>query len=77
MKAVIDAINQADEKLWIQFPATPSDGVKVAAGFRRLSSCQVIPNCIGCIDGWLCPIKVPRADYVAKRAFFVVVTDRE
>ena len=55
---VIDVINQADE-LRIQFPATPGDRVKVAAGFRRLSSRQVIPNCIGCIDGWLCPIKVP------------------
>jgi hypothetical protein len=67
---VIDAINQADE-LRIQFPATPADRVKVAAGFRRLSSRQVIPNCIGCIDGWLCPIKVPTSDSVANvRSFF-------
>jgi hypothetical protein len=67
---VIDAINQADE-LRIQLPATPGDRVKVAPGFRRLSSRQVIPNCIGCIDGWLCPIKVPRADYVSNvRSFF-------
>jgi hypothetical protein len=67
---VIDVINQADE-LRIQSPATPGDRVKVAAGFRRLSSRQVIRNCIGCIDGWFCPIKVPRADYVANvRSFF-------
>ncbi len=67
---VIDAINQADE-LRIQLPATPGDRVKVVAGFRRLSSRAVIANCIGCIDGWLCPIKVPRADYVANvRSFF-------
>jgi F0F1-type ATP synthase epsilon subunit len=37
---VISAINQADE-LRIQFPATPGERVKVAAGFLRLSSRQV------------------------------------
>jgi hypothetical protein len=35
-EVIEDAINQAD-KLRIQFPATPGDRIKVAAGFGRLS----------------------------------------
>ncbi|KAE8988313.1 hypothetical protein PF010_g30562 [Phytophthora fragariae] len=42
-----------------------------AAGFRALSRVSAIPGCIGVIDGWLCPIRVPRSNECGRvTAFF-------
>eukprot|EP00644_Phytophthora_capsici_P019370 jgi/Phyca11/133397/e_gw1.442.3.1 len=58
--AVIKAINST-RSLAIKFPVTDDEMEMSAAGFRSISICA-IPGCIGAIDGWLCPIRVPRAN---------------
>eukprot|EP00644_Phytophthora_capsici_P018163 jgi/Phyca11/68342/gw1.25.311.1 len=58
---VMYAINDA-EKLAPRFPRAPDELEEAAAAFRSCSNYGVIEHCIGVIDGWLCPIRVPRYD---------------
>jgi hypothetical protein len=57
--AVMDAINTALE-LQPRFPITQAELAKAADGFECRSSNGIIRGCIGAIDGWLCPIRVPK-----------------
>eukprot|EP00918_Siedleckia_nematoides_P085183 GHVU01187287.1.p1 GENE.GHVU01187287.1~~GHVU01187287.1.p1 ORF type:complete len:354 (-),score=11.33 GHVU01187287.1:366-1427(-) len=67
---VIDAV-LAEESLRIRFPATHAERVATAAGFARRSPLGAINGCIGCIDGLLCKIRVPRKCEVARvKSFF-------
>lgn len=70
MEEVFAAINSHPD-LAISFPSTNFERRKVAAGFQRKSKDGVFNNVIGCIDGWLCPIKVPtRAEVGNVQSFF-------
>eukprot|EP00918_Siedleckia_nematoides_P095318 GHVU01209270.1.p1 GENE.GHVU01209270.1~~GHVU01209270.1.p1 ORF type:complete len:392 (+),score=25.39 GHVU01209270.1:1466-2641(+) len=66
---VVHAINGC-AALDPQFPSTRDEREAMARGFNRLSSSGLFTRCIGCIDGWLCPIKVPRSDEVNRVASF-------
>eukprot|EP00918_Siedleckia_nematoides_P007840 GHVU01017073.1.p1 GENE.GHVU01017073.1~~GHVU01017073.1.p1 ORF type:complete len:405 (+),score=31.62 GHVU01017073.1:240-1454(+) len=67
---VIDAIND-DPGLEVHFPRTPEEREAMAAGFARESAEGVIDGCIGCVDGWLCPIAAPSSNSVGRvSAFF-------
>lgn len=58
-QAVLRSINTCRE-LAKHFPQGNDDMEVAAAGFRSISKDGAIPGCIGAIDRWLCPIRVPR-----------------
>ncbi|EGZ28757.1 hypothetical protein PHYSODRAFT_309513 [Phytophthora sojae] len=58
---VMFAINDADE-LAPRFPRKQDEMKSAARGFQDRSNHGVITNCIGVVDGWLCPIRVPHRD---------------
>eukprot|EP00918_Siedleckia_nematoides_P039018 GHVU01084932.1.p1 GENE.GHVU01084932.1~~GHVU01084932.1.p1 ORF type:complete len:468 (+),score=27.97 GHVU01084932.1:108-1511(+) len=66
---VIDAIN-SEAALGLHFPATAAERRATAAGFAATSPHGVINGCIGCVDGWLCPIIAPPADSVGRVSNF-------
>ena len=69
---VIEAINEStDPELQLHFPSSDEQILAACSKFRALSSNDVIRGCVGCIDGWLCPIIVPGDGTVAKvKSFF-------
>ncbi|POM69632.1 Hypothetical protein PHPALM_14062 [Phytophthora palmivora] len=48
--------------------------IEAAAQFQFLSNHGVIENCIGVIDDWLCPIRVPRNDECGRVTSFFQAT---
>jgi|UPI00043EFA5F hypothetical protein len=67
---VMDAINTAVE-LQLIFPLSAGQLEEAAAGFLVRSEKGIISGCIGAVDGWLCPIRVPKVDECGKViAFF-------
>ncbi|ETI48403.1 hypothetical protein F443_07577, partial [Phytophthora nicotianae P1569] len=56
---VMYAINDAEE-LAPQFPKTSDELKAASAAFQACSNYGVISDCVEVIDGWLCPIRVPR-----------------
>ena len=67
----LDAIIASNNAyLKIQFPENDEEILKMADSFRSLSTNDVIRGCVGCIDGWLCPIDVPSKKEVAKVVSF-------
>ncbi|OWZ04056.1 hypothetical protein PHMEG_00024112 [Phytophthora megakarya] len=67
---VIDAI-VVHLGLQLHFPTTVPAQRNAAKEFQRLRSSHVIKGCVGAVDGWLCPIRVPCKDEVARvRSFF-------
>lgn len=56
---VMDAINTVSE-LAPKFPSTNPELKVAAQGFASRSSSGILQGCIGAINGWLCPIRVPR-----------------
>lgn len=68
---VVNVINEATaEELLIKFPKNGQEAMKMADDFQSLSSSGVVNGCIGCVDGWLCPIKVPHKNEVGKVTSF-------
>lgn len=59
MVAIVD-----HPELALKFPKTEAECQVVADGFLSISSNQAIGNCVGAIDGFLMPIKVPTAKEV-------------
>jgi hypothetical protein len=57
---VMGAINTCAD-LNMVFPASPNLMKLASQGFKSVSENGIIEGCIGVIDGWLCPIRVPRA----------------
>eukprot|EP00918_Siedleckia_nematoides_P067898 GHVU01147741.1.p1 GENE.GHVU01147741.1~~GHVU01147741.1.p1 ORF type:complete len:304 (-),score=20.22 GHVU01147741.1:1132-2043(-) len=55
---VLDAINE-DELLAVRFPDTREEREFMARGFKNSTHTGLFARCIGCIDGMLCPIRVP------------------
>ncbi|POM62800.1 hypothetical protein PHPALM_27989 [Phytophthora palmivora] len=67
---VVDVIN-AHPDLQLRFPTTVATQRHAAKSFERLSSSRVVKGCIGAVNGWLCPIRVPWRKEVAQvRSFF-------
>ena len=63
---VREAINEStDPELQLHFPSSDEEILEACSKFRALSSNDVIWGCVGCIDGWLCPIIVPGDGRVA------------
>jgi hypothetical protein len=56
---VMNAINDS-KGLDLVFPANQSQMRSAADGFLSQTENKIIGGCIGVIDGWLCPIRVPR-----------------
>lgn len=56
---VLDTINTRNA-IGFVFPGTTEARKNVSAGFRRITTSNVFNNVIGCIDGWMGPIKVPQ-----------------
>ncbi|ETO86146.1 hypothetical protein F444_00270 [Phytophthora nicotianae P1976] len=63
------AINDAD-KLAPRFPRTSDELETTSASFRSCSNYGVIEHCIEVIDGWLCPIRVPRQNECVESCLF-------
>ncbi|KAE9017752.1 hypothetical protein PR002_g13302 [Phytophthora rubi] len=55
---VVDAIT-AHAELQLQFPTSVQAQRRVAKAFEQLSNSHVMKGCVGAVDGWLCPIRVP------------------
>jgi hypothetical protein len=56
--------------LKIQFPSDEQALRESAREFTRLSSGGMLTGCVGALDGWLCPIKVPRKKEVGRVTSF-------
>jgi hypothetical protein len=54
----------------IKFPKRGQEAMKMADDFQSLSSSGVVNGCIGCVDGWFCPINVPHKNEVGKVTLF-------
>eukprot|EP00918_Siedleckia_nematoides_P032247 GHVU01069791.1.p1 GENE.GHVU01069791.1~~GHVU01069791.1.p1 ORF type:complete len:307 (+),score=12.85 GHVU01069791.1:82-1002(+) len=67
--AVIDAIND-DDSLAPHFPSTAAEREATALGFSRSTPITVFNRCLGCVDGWLCPIIVPSESDVNRVSSF-------
>jgi len=72
---VIETINEVE--VWkIDFPNNRDLQLKMAAGFKKISSNHVITGCVGAIDGWLCPIITPTPTKVGRvTAFSLDITN--
>ncbi|EGZ05951.1 hypothetical protein PHYSODRAFT_320040 [Phytophthora sojae] len=67
---VVEAII-AHPDLQLQLPTTLAAQRHAACGFKKFSTSRVIKGCVGAVDGWLCPIKVPKKKEVTRvRSFF-------
>ncbi|ETO81929.1 hypothetical protein F444_03844 [Phytophthora nicotianae P1976] len=67
---VVDTIVDHPD-LQLQFPSTIATQRYAAKQFENLSSSRVLKGCVVAIDGWLCPIRVPKKDEVSRvRSFF-------
>ena len=66
---VLRAINNC-EQLQLKFPTTKEDMQHIALGFKKISNDGIITGCIDCIDGWLCPINVPKKNEVGRVTAF-------
>ncbi|GMF46078.1 unnamed protein product [Phytophthora fragariaefolia] len=56
----------AHPDLQLQFPRTLTAQRQATKSFMNLSSGCVMRGCVGDIDGWLCPIWVPRKNEVTR-----------
>ena len=57
---VVDAICHCDDAaLRITLPQSDTEYEKMTSGFSKRSACGSFKGCVGCVDGWLCPIKEP------------------
>lgn len=68
MVRVITTIS--DSRLTLHFPSTDAEISSMTRAFETISSNNIITGCIGAIDGWLCPIEVPRRGDVRKVTSF-------
>ena len=67
---VLDAIICTTE-LDLVFPNTKKRVQEMALGFRDFSTENILSGCIGCIDGWLCEIRMPASHEVGRvQSFF-------
>lgn len=63
--------SRGESALDITFPSNEEAMFAMAIGFRAKSSNNVMSGCVGCVDGWLCPIQVPSKFEVKKvKSFF-------
>ncbi|KAE8960757.1 hypothetical protein PF001_g30564, partial [Phytophthora fragariae] len=62
---VVDAII-AHPELQLQFPTTVQAQRHASKAFERLSNSRVMKGCVGAVDGWLCPIRVPQKKEVSR-----------
>jgi hypothetical protein len=60
----------ACEQLGFFFPNSVAMASEIARGFESISTDGVVNGCIGAIDGWLMPIKVPPARFHNVTAYF-------
>ncbi|KAE9188111.1 hypothetical protein PF004_g22599 [Phytophthora fragariae] len=61
----------AHPELQLQFPTTVQAQRHAAKAFERVSNSRVMKGCVGAVDGWLCPIRVPQKKEVSRvRSFF-------
>ncbi|POM62456.1 hypothetical protein PHPALM_28395 [Phytophthora palmivora] len=65
---VVDVII-AHPDLQLRFPTTVATQRHATKSFERLSSSRVVKGCIGAVDGWLCPIRVPWRKEVARSIY--------
>ncbi|KUF93215.1 hypothetical protein AM588_10009113 [Phytophthora nicotianae] len=67
---VVDAII-AHPELQLEFPTSEPAQRHAVKAFERLSSSRIMKGCVGAVDGWLCPIRVPPKKEVSRvRSFF-------
>ncbi|ETM55567.1 hypothetical protein L914_01235, partial [Phytophthora nicotianae] len=66
---VVDALI-AHPDLKLLFPTTLPQQRHAARAFKQLSGSQMMKGCVGAVDGWLCPIRVPRKKDVARVSSF-------
>lgn len=61
----------AHPELQLKFPTTVQAQRHASKAFERLSNSRVMKGCVGAVDGWLCPIRVPQKKEVSRvRSFF-------
>ncbi|ETN10680.1 hypothetical protein PPTG_22677 [Phytophthora nicotianae INRA-310] len=56
---IVDGII-AHPELQFEFPTSEPAQRHAAKAFERLSNSCTIKGCVGAVDGWLCPIRVPQ-----------------
>ncbi|ETO77568.1 hypothetical protein F444_07251 [Phytophthora nicotianae P1976] len=67
---IVDGIIDHPE-LQFEFPTSEPAQRHAAKAFERLSNSCTIKGCVGAVDGWLCPIRVPQKKEVSRvRSFF-------
>ncbi|ETK88716.1 hypothetical protein F441_07196 [Phytophthora nicotianae CJ01A1] len=67
---IVDGII-AHPELQFEFPTSEPAQRHAAKAFERLSNSCTIKGCVGAVDGWLCPIRVPQKKEVSRvRSFF-------
>ena len=62
---VLNAIVTVKE-LALVFPTTKQEVQQMASGFRSFSHENILSGCVGCIDGWLCEIRMPSPHEVGR-----------